>query len=329
MIIIYRDVNPLVLAAEFTQFLALVLLAPFFAAFIHKLKQMARGQKGIGLLQFYANFYKLLKKEVVLSRDATFISRISPYIVFSAYAILLAMLPAFYRHSLLDVTSDVILAAYILALAAFFMTIYALDQGSAFGGLGAGREWFLNVLSEPSLIFILISLAVYARNGRITSIFYAIEQGAFATFLSRSHSDSASIAIPFLLFISVFIVNIAENARIPIDNPETHLELTMIHEANILESSGKHLGIFEYASYLKLSLFLTLMSLIIFPYMAGNLYTLPLAICVYFLKMLLLCILTAMVELLNPKMRIFRIPNILSVAFILSLIALILTVRGF
>ncbi len=317
------------LALGCIQFFIIVLLAPFFAGFIHKLKQRARGQKGINILQFYINFNKLLKKEVVLSKDATLISSLAPYIVFVSYLLILLMLPAFYRYSLLGVSSDVILIAYSLALATFFMTLYAMDQGSAFGGLGASREWFLTVLSEPSLIFIFISLAIYTKQGRITDIFYFIQNGAENAFLSGAHSSSVSIAIPFLLFISLFIVSISENARIPIDNPETHLELTMFHEANILEASGKHLGIYEYGSYLKLTIFLTIMSLILFPYMAVNIYQVPLALTTYFIKMIILCGLIAGVEIVNPKMRVFRAPNVLSVSFILSLIAMILSIRGF
>ena len=311
------------------QFFIIVVLAPFFAGFIHKLKQRARGQKGIGIFQFYINFNKLLKKELVLSKDATFISDIAPHIVIVSYLVILLMLPAFYRYSLLGVSSDVILIAYSLALATFFMTLYAMDQGSAFGGLGASREWFLTVLSEPSLIFVFISLAIYTKQGRITDIFYFIQKGAANAFLSGIHSGAVSIAIPFLLFISLFIVSISENARIPIDNPETHLELTMFHEANILEASGKHLGIYEYASYLKLTVFFTVMSLILFPYMAANISQIPLALIIYVLKMIILCILIAVVEIVNPKMRVFRAPNVLSVSFILSLIAMILSIRGF
>ena len=311
------------------QFFIIVVLAPFFAGFIHKLKQRARGQKGIGIFQFYINFNKLLKKELVLSKDTTFISNIAPHIVLVSYLIILLMLPAFYRYSLLGLSSDVILIAYSLALATFFMTLYAMDQGSAFGGLGASREWFLTVLSEPSLIFVFISLAIYTKQGRITDIFYFIQKGAANAFLSGIHSGAVSIAIPFLLFISLFIVSISENARIPIDNPETHLELTMFHEANILEASGKHLGIYEYGSYLKLTVFLTVMSLILFPYMAVNIYQIPSALIIYVLKMIILCVIIAGVEIVNPKMRVFRVPNVLSVSFILSLIAMILSIRGF
>ena len=311
------------------QFFIIIVLAPFFAGFIHKLKQRARGQKGIGIFQFYINFNKLLKKELVLSKDTTFISNIAPHIVLVSYLIILFMLTAFYRYSLLGVSSDVILIAYSLALATFFMTLYAMDQGSAFGGLGASREWFLTVLSEPSLIFVFISLAIYTKQGRITDIFYFIQKGAANAFLSGIHSGAVSIAIPFLLFISLFIVSISENARIPIDNPETHLELTMFHEANILEASGKHLGIYEYGSYLKLTVFLTVMSLILFPYMAVNIYQIPSALIIYVLKMIILCVIIAGVEIVNPKMRVFRVPNVLSVSFILSLIAMILSIRGF
>ncbi len=302
------------------QFIIIIALAPFFAGLIHKLKQNFRGQKGINMFQFYFNFGKLLRKGVVLSDEASYISIISPYIILSVYLIVLGMMPAFYIYSLFSRLSDIIVIVYTLGAGVFFLTLYSLDQGSPFGGLGGEREWFFTMLSEPSLIFIFITLAIYSRKGMLVSIFDFIQKNALG--------GHFSIAIPFILLISLFILGLSENARIPIDNPETHLELTMIHEAIILEASGKYLGIFEYSSYIKLSIFLTLMSLIIFPYIAYTPIDIPLALGLYIFKMAMFCFMISIVESLNPKMRLFRAPNLLSIAFIISLIAMILSIRG-
>lgn len=309
------------------QFFLILGLAPFFAGIIHKLKQNFRGQKGIKITQFYTNFFKLLKKEAVISSESSYISKIAPYIILSVNLLVLGILPAFYRYPLFAPLSDIIVIVYALSAATFFITLYSLDQGSPFGGLGGEREWFLTMLSEPSLIFIFVALAIYSKKGMITEIFYYIQKNA-AIAVSNGFHGHFSIAIPFMLLISLFILGLSENARIPIDNPETHLELTMIHEANILEASGKYLGMLEYSAYIKLSIFLTFMSLILFPYMAGNAAELPFAVLLYLFKMLMLCFIIAIFEVLNPKMRLFRAPNMLSVAFIISLIAMILSVRG-
>lgn len=295
----------------------ILLLAPLFPAIIHKVKQMARGQAGIGLLQFYRNTWKLVKKEVVLSKDASFISKAAPYVVFLVYVVIIAMAPAFYSKPVLGVTSDIILTAYLMALSTFFMTLYAFDQGSSFGGLGSSREWFITVLSEPTLVFILITLAIYTGKGRLSDIF-----------LKMTGDPSSSLSVPVVLIIvALFIIALSENARIPFDNPETHLELTMIHEANILDASGRHLALYEYASHLKLTTFLTLLSLVVFPYVAAGPGGIPLAMLIYAFKMLVLAVIVCLVEITSAKQRLFRVPNLLSVGFVLSLIAMMLLIR--
>lgn len=307
------------------QALMVLMLAPFFAGFIHKLKQRIRGQKGISVFQLYRNLYKLHKKEIVLSKDASLVSRLAPYFYFLPHALLCFMLPFFYESPLLGNSSNPVVLLYLLSLSIFFMTLYALDQASSFGALGSSREWFISSLSEPSAILLLFSLCIYTGEFNLSHAFLTLSN-ELRSFFSE-HPSHFSISIPFLLLFTLLILTLAENARIPFDNPETHLELTMVHEANILEASGPHLLLFEYGSYLRLTLFLSIMSILIFPFIGDSTFY-PLAFALYLLKMLFLCILIAFVESFNAKMRLFRIPNVLSFAFVLSLLTLILSMEA-
>ncbi|QWK20409.1 MAG: NADH-quinone oxidoreductase subunit H [Hydrogenobacter thermophilus] len=310
------------LAFGILQGLMVLILAPFFAGFVHRLKQRARGQKGVSPFQYYRNLYKLLKKETVLSKDATLVSYLAPFMYLLPHILLSFMMPFFYGKPLLAPTNP-ILITYLMALAVFFLTLYALDQASSFGGLGSSREWFLSSLSEPAFLLLLFSVCLYSKEWDLSIAFLKLGQEVQSLILG--YTQHFSVSIPFLLIISLFVLMLAENARIPFDNPETHLELTMIHEANILEASGRHLLLFEYASHLRLTVFLSLISILIFPYIAQEPFYFLLAFALYFLKMLLLGSVLAFVESINAKMRLFRLPNILSVAFVLSLLTLILS----
>ncbi|ADC90050.1 Ni-Fe hydrogenase, membrane subunit HycD/HyfD [Thermocrinis albus DSM 14484] len=311
--------------ASLLQFLILILIAPLFAGFIHKIKQNLRAQRSIGIFQFYVNLYKLLRKEKVLSKDSSHVSRITPLAYVIPYVLVLAMLPTFYQHTLLQGSANIVLFIYLLTLSTFSMTLFALDQASPFGALGASREWFLSSLAEPTLLTIFVSLSLYTGSWNITDIFLYLSREAANVI--RGSIGVASVGIPFLLILTLFILTLAENARIPFDNPETHLELTMIHEANILEASGSHLAMFELGSYLKLTVFLSLLSLLLFPYVADGISEMFFALLFYLTKMFFISITVAFVEVINPKMRLFRIPNVLALAFVLSLTALILALE--
>jgi len=302
---------------SFCQFLLIVVTAPLFVAIIHKTKQRIRGQKGISLFFFYRTINKYLKKEVVVSNTASFISFLVPYVIASIYLMLIACLPAFYIEPLLGKLSDIIFIVYLSALATFFLTLYALDQGSSFGGIGASREWLLSVLSEPTLVFVLVTLAIQAKSAKLETIFL------------QTTRTSIYLTVPTILILgALVIIMLAESSRVPFDNPETHLELTMSHEACILEASGKHLALFEVAAYLKLVFYMSLLCMIVWPYTAGGLETLFSAIAFYIAKMLFFCFLIAGIEIANPKMRLFRLPIPLSVGFVMSLLAMILTIKG-
>jgi formate hydrogenlyase subunit 4 len=299
------------------QFVILVAISPFIKTFIHKIKCILRGQKGPPLTQAYKDIYRLFKKEVVISKDASFISRIAPYVVFVSTLWAATFLPVINKYTLLNFTGDIIALAYILALGVFFIALYGMDQASAFGGLGSSREITIAALSEASFMLIIFTFALQTGSTNIGEIFEKVHQ------FGISH---VPVSVAFAL-ISLLIVSLAENARIPFDNPETHLELTMVHEAMILEASGRHLALFELSSYIKLTIFLTLASNLFFPvgfYKETSILFVILGVVMYILKMLLFAVPIALIEMSMAKFRFFRVPEILTLAFILSLISLII-----
>jgi formate hydrogenlyase subunit 4 len=299
------------------QFAILVAISPFIKTFIHKIKCILRGQKGPPLTQAYKDIYRLFKKEAVISKDASFISRMAPYVVFVSTLWAATFLPVINKYTLLNFTGDIIALAYILALGVFFIALYGMDQASAFGGLGSSREITIAALSEASFMLIIFTFALQTGSTNIGEIFEKVHQ------FGISH---VPVSVAFAL-ISLLIVSLAENARIPFDNPETHLELTMVHEAMILEASGRHLALFELSSYIKLTIFLTLASNLFFPvgfYKETSILFVILGVVIYILKMLLFAVPIALIEMSMAKFRFFRVPEILTLAFILSLISLII-----
>lgn len=296
------------------QVILVMLIAPFIKTFIHKTKCILRGQNGPPIYQAYLDIYKLIKKEAVLSPDASFISRLAPYMVFVSTVWAITFLPIINSYTLLSFTGDIIALVYILAFGTFFLALYGMDQASAFGGLGSSREMVIASLAEPSFMLIIFTFALQTDTTNISNIFTMIGIGQFP------------VSFVFAL-MSLLIVALAENARIPFDNPETHLELTMIHEAMILESSGRHLAFFELSSYLKLTIFLTVASNIFIPFKFYNktdIFHLAIGIIFFMIKLIIFALPIPIIEMSIAKMRFFRVPEILVLAFILAIISLII-----
>lgn len=293
------------------QVLLVILLAPFIKAFIHKIKAMLRGQKGPSLFQAYKDLVKLFKKEPVLSNNASYISKVAPIITLSALIVNVCFLPIFSPYTLLYFTADVIAFIYILGLSTFFLALYGFDQASSFGGLGSSREMVIASLSEPTLMIVIFTFALECSTTNISNIFI------------KTHQIGLHFPISYALsLLALFFVSLAENARIPFDNPETHLELTMVHEAMILEASGKDLAMFELGSYIKLLLFISIASNIFFPFLLSQ--NIMLNIFLYVVKVILFSIPIALVEISIAKFRFFRIPDLLMLAFSLAVIGFIL-----
>jgi formate hydrogenlyase subunit 4 len=305
------------IATSAVQLLLVLACAPLINGVIKKTKARFQRRRGADILQPYRDLAKLMRKEVVVSSVASWLFHVTPYIVFSSALVIVLLVPTVATPVPLHWVGDIITVIYLFALGRFFVALVGLDTGSAFGGLGASREMSIASIIEPAMMLAIFTAAVTAGSTNMSII------------VDRLSSTPAAMMNPahLLAFSGLFIVTLAETGRIPIDNPATHLELTMIHEAMILEYSGRYLALIEWASQIKLVIFLALLSNMFFPVGMATAWT-PVALAVgtvaFFAKVTALAVVVAVVESTNAKLRLFRVPELLMVAFILSLLALIL-----
>jgi formate hydrogenlyase subunit 4 len=297
---------------EYFQFLILILFSPLVNGVIKKLKAQMQGRVGAGVLQPYYDLLRLMKKDMVVSATTSWIFKATPSIVFTATAAAALIVPVVSTASAYGMMGDVIALISLFALARFFMALAGLDAGTAFGGEGSSREMTVAILVEPMMMLALFTAAITAGSTNIARI-ASVSGAAY----SPSH----------LLALAAFIVAvIAETGRVPVDNPDTHLELTMIHEGMILEYSGRYLALMEWAHMLKQMILFTLALDIFFP--AGMAHgaggtDIVFASGVYAAKMLGMAALMALVESTRAKVRFFQLPSILGGAFVLSFLALV------
>jgi formate hydrogenlyase subunit 4 len=299
------------------QLLLLLLLAPLVNGVIKKMKARLQNRRGANVIQPYYDLLKLLRKEVIIPSTSSWIFRATPFIVFASTLTIVLLVPTIFVPVPFHWTGDIITVIYLFAVGRFFVALAGIDAGSAFGGLGSSREMSIASIIEPAMMLAIFTTAVTAGSTDLSII------------VNRLSTTPLSIVQPshLLAFVGLFIVTIAETARIPVDNPATHLELTMIHEAMILEYSGRYLAFIEWASQMKLVIFLSLLANMFAPLgMAtdAGLLSLTVGVAAFVLKIFALAIVVAVVETLNSKLRLFRVPELLMVAFVLSLIALIL-----
>jgi formate hydrogenlyase subunit 4 len=290
-------------------------LAPLVNGFIRKCKALLQNRRGPGPLQPYYDLFKLLRKGTVVSRHASWIFRVTPYISFLTALMVALMIPMITTAVPLSLFGGVIAVIYLLALGRFFVALAALDTASAFGGMGSSREMTVAAIAEPAMMLSIFSVAITAGSTNLSQVVQSTLQHQ-EQFLSPAH---------ILAFAAMFIVLIAETGRIPVDNPATHLELTMIHEAMILEYSGHYLALIEWGVALKQLVLMTLLVNIFFPIGVGSAFTaasLATGLAAFLVKLLLLALAVVLVETSNAKLRLFRVPELLSVAFILALLAL-------
>ena len=311
-----NDIFPMALTSVL-QIILLAGTAPLLAGIIWKTKARIQRRRGAGIFQPYFDLAKLLKKEVIIPATASWVFRWTPYLVFGSTLVIALLVPAASVPVPLNRAGDIITVIYLFALGRFFVALVGLDAGSAFGGLGASREMSIASIIEPAMMLAIFTAAVTAGSTNLSFIVSSL-----------SSTPGAMIHPAHLLaFSGLFIVTMAETGRIPVDNPETHLELTMIHEAMILEYSGRYLALIEFSSQVKLAIFLALLSNMFFPAgIAASLEPLPLlaGCAAFFCKVTALAGVVAVVESTNAKLRLFRVPDLLMVAFILSLLSLIL-----
>jgi formate hydrogenlyase subunit 4 len=299
------------------QLIVVLALPPLVNGIVRKSKARLQNRQGPPLSQSYFDLLKLFRKEALVSVNASWIFRVTPYIVFGTTFLVALLMPMFSPHVPLGWMSDFVLLVYLLGLGRFFIALSALDTASSFGGLGSSREMTIASLVEPAMI-----LSIFATAASIGTM----NLNAIASSVSPSITSVLNPS-QILAFAGLFIVTLAETGRIPVDNPATHLELTMIHEAMILEYSGRHLALIEWASQIKLLIFFSLLGNLFIPMGATRDLTFAGVLtggAIYLVKVAGLAVVVALVESTNAKLRLFRVPDLLMVAFTLSLLSLVL-----
>lgn len=311
------------------QVLAVPLLAPLSVGVIRKCKARLQNRVGASILQPYRDLWKLVHKDEVISEETSWIFRFTPYLIFAVTLVVAASIPvittvapSLWQDSAFSLSflasGDFIVIIYLLALGTFFLALAGMDAGSGFGGFGSSREMTMAALAEGGLFFSLLVASVIAQTGNVLTMVESLQSVPVQSF------------IPLMIaFVAFFIALLAENSRFPVDNPATHLELTMIHEAMILEYSGKRLALIEWASWSKLVIFIALGANIFFPWGVATSF-LPemvgMSVLWFVGKALCFLVAIAFIESTMAKFRIFRVPDLLFTSFVLSVIALAVTI---
>jgi formate hydrogenlyase subunit 4 len=305
------------LFAQALQMSLVVLLAPLLTGVVRMFKARLLRRRGPSLIQPYRDLVRLLRKEAVVAENASWLFRAAPYLIFAATWVAAAIIPTFATGLLFSWTADLIAIIALLGSARFFLALAGMDVGTSFGGIGSSREMMIATLAEPSMLLIIFTLALVAGSTQLSAI------AAFMTSPQVGLRVSLAIAL-----VALVMVAIAENARIPVDNPATHLELTMVHEAMVLEYSGRHLAMIELAASLKLLLYISLIACLFVPWKlaafgAGSLAYL-IGLFAYLAKLAAGGALLALFETATAKMRVFRVPEFLGAALMLGLLAALL-----
>lgn len=305
------------LAVQGGQMLVVLLLAPLLTGFVRKLKARLLRRSGPSLVQPYRDLLRLLRKEVVLAENASWLFRSAPYLIFATTWVAAALVPTFALGLTFSWSADLIVIAGLLGSARFFLALAGLDIGTSFGGIGSSREMMIASLAEPALIIVVFTLALIAGSTQLSTV-----AGIMA-----SPGVGLRVSLGLALF-ALLIIAIAENGRVPVDNPATHLELTMVHEAMVLEYSGRHLALIEAAQFLKLLLYVSIIGCVFAPWGLATGGAEPAAIAVglgsYLGKLSVAGFLLAFFESSVAKMRVFRVPVFLGAGLMLALLATLL-----
>jgi formate hydrogenlyase subunit 4 len=309
-------------AFQGAQMVLVLLLSPLLTGFVRKVKARLLRRQGPPLLQPYRDLTRLMRKDVVLAENASWLFRVIPYIVFAGTWVAASLVPTFRSGLLFSWTADLIAIIALLGSARFFLALAGLDVGTSFGGIGSSREVMIASLAEPAMLMIVFTLALVAGSTQLSTI--------------ADYMLSAQVGLRVslgLALIALIMVAIAENARIPIDNPATHLELTMVHEAMVLEYSGRHLALIDLSSELKLLLYVSMIGCLFTPWGIArpdaDLVALAIGVLSYLLKLAAGGLLLAIFETAIAKMRVFRVPAFLGAGLMLGLLAtLLLFVSG-
>lgn len=290
------------------------LLSPLFVGVIRKIKARLQNRQGASIFQPYSDLHKLFGKDESISRDASWIFKAMPYLLFASTIAICFSLPLITTAFRNNLVGDFLIIIYLLAFGTFFLALAGIDTGSAFGGFGSSREMTVAALAEGGLIFSMLVVSIIAHSTNLIDVIHSVSSLSLVSFLPV-----------FLAFIGFCIVLLAETGRFPFDNPATHLELTMIHEAMILEYSGKRLALIEWAAANKLLIFLAIGANLFFPWGITSLLTpgaILVSLAIFLAKTLVLAISIAVIESSIAKFRFFRLPDLLFTSLIISMIAI-------
>ncbi|MDO5853598.1 MAG: NADH-quinone oxidoreductase subunit H [Thermoplasmata archaeon] len=304
------------IAVELIQAIVLIAIAPLMAGIVSKFKALMQGRVGASVFQPYRDLRKLFRKDSVTSRNSSWLFRGIPYVCMASM-IVLAMMTPFVYTGVLAPFGDLVAVVYLFTMYRFAMVLGGLEGGSTFGGMGSSREMMMSVLIEPALLLAIATLAVLSGAGT--------DMGDISSAISALGLTAVGPAL-ILAGASFMMTLLAENARIPFDNPTTHLELTMVHEAMLLEYSGRDLAMMELSSQMRLTIFMAMLGSLFFPWGIATELTaqaLVLSAVVMAVKMLLVAFALSVVESVLCKSRLFKTPNLLTVSFTLSLMAMI------
>jgi formate hydrogenlyase subunit 4 len=291
--------------------LMLLLIAPLLLTYIKALKMKLLFKRPLPLLQGYRNFTKLLSKETIVSEEASAITRVAPFLVLAPLLVTLFFLPPAVHSAFYVSFVDAFTLTGLIALSTFFLMLLGLDSASSFGGMGSSREAFISALAEPAMILTIFSVSMVAG-----------DLGVSQAGVNLAHTfPKAHMASYLFAAISFFILLLAENGRIPIDNPETHLELTMVHEAMILDITGVYLALVEAAAAVKFVIFASLFASLFMPF--GLELPLIGALAVFVGKLFLIATAVALIEVNTAKLRLFKVPNLLGIAIVFAFLSLI------
>lgn len=304
----------MLLVAQTTILLA---VSPLLVGLIRKVKARFQLRRGARVFQPYADLAKLFRKQPVISTTASWIFTATPYIVFASTLSAGLLVPTFTSQTPMNFAGNIIALVYLFALGTFFLILAGLDAGSAFGGMGSSREAIVASLTEPAMMLSIFAIALTAGSTNLSTVVHK-------TALMEGIVTDPS---PHLMaFAALFIVALAETGRVPVDNPATHLELTMIHEGMVLEYSGRYLALIEWAAGLKLAVFLSLIANVFAPWGIATTVApaaMGIGLLVYVVKIAVLAVSIGVIECMFAKLRLFRVTDLLGVAFILALLGLL------
>jgi formate hydrogenlyase subunit 4 len=304
------------LLVQGVQMLLVLALAPLLTGVVRKVKARLTRRRGASVFQPYRDLRRLLAKEVVLADNASWLFRVAPYLIFACTWVAACLVPTFATGLIFSWSGDLIAITALLGTARFLLALAGMDIGTSFGGIGASREVMIASLAEPTMLMIAVSLALIAGSTQLSSI---------AAFMLHFGSLRVTLALSLVAFI---IVAVAENSRIPVDNPATHLELTMVHEAMVLEYSGRHLAMIELAAAVQLLLYVSAIACLFLPWgLATNgagIDAYAIGVVAYLAKLTVGAVALGVFETSVAKMRVFRVPNFLGAALMLGLLGVLL-----